>query len=110
MDDIHHTTRAMGDNHHGDPITQADTRLRAMAHQDTHTMDRLVHLDMGDSHPMILAVVHLDHHFLGHLAMVDFHPMVMGDLDLRHHLVLHHHHHLHTIATQCLLLVVRSLT
>ena len=110
MDDIHHTTRVMGDNHHDDQTTQADTRLRAMAHQDTHTMDRLVHLDMGGSHPMILAVAHLDHRSLDHLATVDFHPMVMGDLDLRHHLVRHHHHHLHTIATQCLLLVERSLT
>ena len=110
MDDIHHTTRAMGDNHHDDPIIQADKRLRALAHQDTHTMDRLVHLDMGDSHPMILAVDHLDHRSLDHLATVGFHPTVMGDLDLHHHLVLHHHHHLRTIATQCLLLVVRSLT
>ena len=109
MGDIHHTTRAMGDNHHDDPITQADTHLRATDHQDTHTLDHLVHLDMGDFHPMILAVVHLDHRFLGHLTMVGFHPMVLGDLDLRHHLVLHHHHHLHTIVTQCLLLVVRSL-
>ena len=72
-------------------------------------MDRLVHLDMGDSHLIILTVAHLDHRFLDHLATVDFHPMVMGDLDLRHHLVLHHHHHhLHTIVTQCLLLVVRN--